>query len=85
MGQVLNWLTRDIGVDPKRIVLLGHSLGTAVATAAAVRSIGGDSRRDNIGPDSEQDGELKRFPFAGLLLSGGFTNIPELLRTYVRA
>jgi abhydrolase domain-containing protein 12 len=63
----VKWAMTEGGVSRDRIVLVGHSLGTAVATAVAehfmnVRDDGGD--------------------FAGVVLVSGFSELATLIRTY---
>ncbi|KAI9725936.1 MAG: hypothetical protein M1828_002264 [Chrysothrix sp. TS-e1954] len=59
---------RNVGqVPPARTVLLGHSLGTAVATGVYERYL---EKGLNSG-------------FAGLILVSAFTDIPNLLKTYL--
>lgn len=55
---VISWAMNVAGVSPDRIILHSHSLGTAVATAAAHHFIT----------------QEPKVSFAGLLLSAGFTD-----------
>jgi pimeloyl-ACP methyl ester carboxylesterase len=56
----------DKGVDPSRIVLLGQSMGTFIATAAYYEWVM----------------KLGRAPFKALFLIASFTSLPELLESY---
>ncbi|KAI9807858.1 MAG: hypothetical protein M1825_005164 [Sarcosagium campestre] len=62
----IDWALNVARVPPERIVIVGQSLGTAVATAAAEHYI---SRNTPI-------------EFAGVVLVAGFSDIPTLLSTY---
>jgi len=65
---VVKWALRVAHVPAHRIVLVGHSLGTAVATAVIARLA------------EEMHGDLD---FAGLVLISAFTDIPNLMKTYM--
>ncbi|SPQ24590.1 f0ecaa5f-2b09-4c8b-8d2c-b1ecef185439 [Thermothielavioides terrestris] len=73
------WATRVAGVPPERIVLVGHSLGTAVVAAASellsLRGGDGDGDGDGDGP----------VDFAGVVLVAGFSSLPEMLSGYAIA
>ncbi|KAK2741212.1 hypothetical protein FQN57_005674 [Myotisia sp. PD_48] len=69
---VVDYLTAPpLSISPSRIVVIGQSLGTAVAV--------GLLERYSSETDSKQ---TARTPFAGVVLYGSFTNLPELLRSY---
>lgn len=63
---VVDWALSVVGISPDRIVLLGHSLGTAVATGIA-------HHYANL----EQP-----FEFAGLILCAAFTNTGSAFSAY---
>ena len=62
----VNWALHVANIRPKRIVLLGQSLGTAIATAVA-------EHFSTFSPQPE---------FAGLILIAAFSDIPKLMLTY---
>lgn len=62
----VNWALHVAKIPPERIVLLGQSLGGAVAAAAA-------EHFSTLTPQPE---------FAGLILVAAFSNIPALMLTY---
>jgi len=63
---VIDWVLNVAHIPPNRIVLLGHSLGTAVATGCAHRYI-------NLSPPVQ---------FAGLILCAAFTNTGTAFSSY---
>ncbi|OCK82540.1 alpha/beta-hydrolase [Lepidopterella palustris CBS 459.81] len=63
---VINWARKETNITPERIVLLAHSLGTAVATAVAHHFV-------TMEP---------RIQFAGLVLCAGFTNATNAFQEY---
>lgn len=63
---VVEWARETAGITPDRIVLLGHSLGTAVATTTA-------HRYANLAVPIE---------FAGLILCASFTNTGSAFASY---
>lgn len=84
---LVNWVLRTAKIPPKNIVILGQSLGTAVASAVALRF---------ADPTSElipaQDGETQHLlnsdiaiqptTFAGIILVAPFSSLPSLMLTY---
>ncbi|KAK2766685.1 Monoacylglycerol lipase abhd12 [Arachnomyces sp. PD_36] len=75
---LINYLTSGpLSIAPSRITLVGHSLGTAVATAVTERLASIDSAPDGLDPVL---GNLE--PFAGVILLAPFTNIPSLIKSY---
>lgn len=62
----VNWALRVANIPPERIVILGQSLGTAVASAVV----------EHFATSSAE------VEFAGVILVAGFSNIPELMLTY---
>ncbi|KAI9767133.1 MAG: hypothetical protein M1840_005922 [Geoglossum simile] len=63
---MVDWALTVAGLPPERILLLGQSLGTAVATAAA----------EHFSKTTPQ------VDFAGLILVAGFSDLPTLMLTY---
>ncbi|EZF35541.1 hypothetical protein H101_00922 [Trichophyton interdigitale H6] len=72
---VVNYLTSPpLSISPKRIVIAGQSLGTAVASALA--------ERHTFGNPSDSSPVKAKESFAGVILMAPFTNIPQLLHSY---
>ncbi|KAK4102368.1 alpha/beta-hydrolase [Parathielavia hyrcaniae] len=67
----VHWAVRTAGVPPSRIALVGHSLGTAVASAASELLT-----RHAAAPG---------WDFAGVVLVAGFSSLPEMLSGYAIA
>src|SRR4051794_2247033 len=65
---VVQWAVNVANIPPSRIVLLGHSLGTAVTIAAAEHFV-----------SAKSSGKKE---FAGIVLVAGFSDLPTLLTTY---
>jgi abhydrolase domain-containing protein 12 len=65
---LVDWALNVAHIPPHRIVIVGQSLGTAVATAVADHYI--------------SDIETRRKEFAGILLVAAFSDIPTLMGTY---
>jgi abhydrolase domain-containing protein 12 len=63
---VVDWALNTVGISPKRIVLLGHSLGTAVSTGITHHYANLDSPVE----------------FAGLILCAAFTNTGNAFSAY---
>jgi abhydrolase domain-containing protein 12 len=63
---VVDWALNTVGISPDRIVLLGHSLGTAVCTGIVHRYASLDSPVE----------------FAGLILCAAFTNTGNAFSAY---
>lgn len=72
---------RTAGVPPSRIVLLGHSLGTAVASAAAELFT---LHEEGTGEEGEEV-EEGWWDFAGVVLVAGFSSLPAMLSGYAIA
>lgn len=97
----VEWATQVAGVPPERIVLLGHSLGTAVATAAAefyscsttrdsARGCSSDaSGSSSSSTDGDQPGSglegRKPMEFASIILVAAFSSLPTMLSSYAIA
>ncbi|KAK4995624.1 hypothetical protein LTR66_004589 [Elasticomyces elasticus] len=76
-----NWVIDVAGIPPDRIVILGQSLGTAVASAVALRFA--DPASDLLPIQSTGAAEVKKsIVFAGVVLVAPFTSLPSLLLTY---
>lgn len=70
-------------IPPERVVLLGQSLGTAVASAVALRFA--DDKNGLLPPDSGHGAGASatgRVEFAGVILVATFTSLSKLLETY---
>ncbi|KAI9656274.1 MAG: hypothetical protein M1821_004937 [Bathelium mastoideum] len=92
----VKWALHVAEIPPERIVLLGHSLGTAVVAGVAhhfaVRpnapvSLELDEKKDNgeVNEDEEVGEERRnkeKIAFAGVVLIASFTYLPALLLTY---
>lgn len=66
----VDWATHVAGVPAKRIVLLGQSLGTAVASAVAHRYL------------VDKASEATDMDFAGVVLVAAFSSLPTMLAQY---
>ncbi|KAL9095933.1 MAG: hypothetical protein Q9165_001931 [Trypethelium subeluteriae] len=96
--ELVNWAMRFARIPPDRIVILGQSLGTAVATAVVHHfatnpsppvsllpaRAGSTERPDGVVNDgSEEVADRKdRIGFAGVVLVAAFSSLPVLLPTY---
>ena len=94
---LVNWVLEVAKIPPERIVILGQSLGTAVASAVALSFV---SPMNSLLPaptefkkteaqslldgDSGIDSFAQRGPtiFAGIVLVAPFSSIPSLMLTY---
>lgn len=94
---LVNWVLEAANIPPERIVILGQSLGTAVASAVALSFV---SPMDSLLPapskykdteaqsllygDSEIDTIAQQGPitFAGVVLVAPFSSLPSLMLTY---
>ncbi|KAK1776535.1 Alpha/Beta hydrolase protein [Copromyces sp. CBS 386.78] len=95
----VDWATKVARVPAERIVLLGHSLGTAVAAAAgehyccSTPQFGCGSSDNGSGTENESDeddvsstmGRREPLEFAGILLVAGFSSLPTMLSSYAIA
>ena len=85
---LVNWVLKVGGISPDRIVLLGQSLGTAVASAVGLRFA--DPNNPLLPPPSPEseksvlstDHGSVTTTFAGIVLVAPFSSIPSLLLTY---
>lgn len=64
---VVDWVLKEARIPAERIVLLGHSLGTAVLTAVA----------------EHYASSMPSSTFAGVVLVSGFSDLPTLMKTYM--
>ncbi|KAF2486745.1 Alpha/Beta hydrolase protein [Neohortaea acidophila] len=84
---LVNWVLRIANIPPNQIAILGQSLGTAVASAVALRFA--DPSNELVWPNAaepipgvvEKDG-LQPTIFAGIILIAPFSSLPSLLLTY---
>ena len=85
---LVNWVLHVAKIRPERIVILGQSLGTAVAAAVALEFA-------NPGHVKEEEGDRKKpllqsgisdvthpATFAGIIIVAPFYDLPSLLLTY---
>ena len=90
---LLNWVLKAAGIPPERIVLLGQSLGTAVASAVALRFVDPDNAllspliREGDSVEAEpflhaEDDPIRLRTFAGIILVAPFYSLPSLMLTY---
>lgn len=64
---MVRWALETARIPPHRITLVGHSLGTAVVTAVLEQVLS----------------EKPEVDFAGLVLISGFSDMPNLMKTYM--
>lgn len=94
----VDWATQVARIPPERIVLLGHSLGTAVAAATAAgyccssgAEAGCCSSDDGTEPNRDDDHETRArreeepMEFAGVILVAAFSSLPTMLSDYAIA
>jgi abhydrolase domain-containing protein 12 len=87
---LVHWALYTAKIPPERIVILGQSLGTAVASAVALEfadpTNGLNPGRDTVAEQSPllEDGALISKPttFAGIVLVASFFDLPTLMLTY---
>ncbi|CAK4030640.1 alpha beta-hydrolase [Lecanosticta acicola] len=84
---VVDWVLNVANISPERIVILGQSLGTAVASAVALHFaspgnelIPGSSKE--LQPVLKADPTPKPLIFKGVILAAPFNSVPSLLLTY---
>ena len=87
----VNWAIDVAKIPPSRIVLLGQSLGTAVASAVALHFASGPVTPETLLPPSNSNDDDKAImitrpsapvDFAGIVLVAPFTTLPHLVLTY---
>ncbi|OQO13844.1 hypothetical protein B0A51_18482 [Rachicladosporium sp. CCFEE 5018] len=85
---LVNWVLHTAKIPPERVVLLGQSLGTAVASAVALQfanpqdiglSDSGSDRQRLLNGLNEMAAPTS---FAGVVLVAPFSSLPSLLLTY---
>lgn len=81
----VGWAVRTARVPPERIVLLGQSLGTAVAAGAAELFCTAHQRRQDEDGDGEAEETEEGMDFAGVVLVAGFSSLPKMLSGYAIA
>lgn len=69
----------SLGIPPSRIVILGQSLGTAVATSVGLRFA--DPASDML-PASAVSSKTQAMTFRAIILVAPFTSLPDLLLSY---
>lgn len=89
---LVDWVLDVAKVPPERIVLLGQSLGTAVASATALKFADPSHDLGLSAPASKDDETTSLIPqkaplrqattFAGVVLVAPFSSLPSLLLTY---
>ncbi|OQO12744.1 hypothetical protein B0A48_02208 [Cryoendolithus antarcticus] len=85
---LVNWVLLTAKIAPERVVLLGQSLGTAVASAVALQFADPhDVGLTSIGSDRQRllnglNGVAAPTSFAGVILVAPFSSLPSLLLTY---
>lgn len=77
---LVNYVLQDVGIDNDRVVVLGQSLGTAVATAVGLHFATADTGSDLLPTISMA--EKNPTIFAGIILVAPFTSLPSLLLSY---
>ena len=92
----MNWALLVAKIPPERIVILGHSLGTAVAAGVVHHfatnphrpvslTLDEEMRRKELNEDEDIEAERRKkesVVFAGVVLVASFTHLPALLLTY---
>lgn len=84
----MNFVLHTLKIPPERIVFLGQSLGTAVASAVALRFV--DPSNDLLPMEINGEGRpllrreevAKPTTFAGIVLVAPFSSLPSLMLTY---
>ncbi|KAL2117606.1 hypothetical protein VTJ04DRAFT_7266 [Mycothermus thermophilus] len=86
----VRWAVETARVPPERIVIVGHSLGTAVTAAVMERlllgsSCNSDSDLSSTTTASSSSVDLsvaKEWNFAGIVLVAAFSSLPDMLGDY---
>ncbi|TKA49998.1 hypothetical protein B0A49_09200 [Cryomyces minteri] len=86
---LITWALDVAHIPPERIVILGQSLGTAVASAVALH-FAGPAAAKTLAPSQSTTAATRReqasakgsIIFAGVVLVAPFTTLPSLLNTY---
>ncbi|KAK4547159.1 hypothetical protein LTR36_001380 [Oleoguttula mirabilis] len=84
---LVDWVLKTANISPERIVILGQSLGTAVAGAVALHFADPDSdlipsESRELRPLLVEEGKLQPTTFAGVILVAPFSSLPSLMLTY---
>ncbi|GAB7353716.1 hypothetical protein MBLNU459_g4116t1 [Dothideomycetes sp. NU459] len=84
---LVNWILTNTNIPASRIVILGQSLGTAVATAVGLHfaTLGAGTSHLPTLPesgDSSSGSDNRAQVFAGIVLVAPFTSLPNLLLSY---
>ncbi|KAG9694534.1 alpha/beta-hydrolase, partial [Aureobasidium melanogenum] len=80
-GRALVHYVLSLGIPPSRIVILGQSLGTAVATAVGL-SFGDPTSELLPQPLLGEKTELETAVFRSIILVAPFSSLPDLLLSY---
>lgn len=85
---LVNWIMHIAKVPPEQIVILGQSLGTAVASAVALNFVDPSSdliprvlQNATYSPELSRDVAIPT-AFAGVILVAPFSSLPSLMLTY---
>ncbi|KAJ9643952.1 hypothetical protein H2199_003818 [Coniosporium tulheliwenetii] len=81
-GIALTRFALSLGIPAHRIVILGQSLGTAVASAPLAGRLDFGDVSVGRGVGGNEAGEAGPPEFAGIVLVAPFTSLPKLLTTY---
>ena len=86
---LVNWILHTAKIPPERIVIMGQSLGTAVAAAVGLQFVDPDNSlypKTQIETSSNQvtksSDRITPTLFAGIILVAPFTSVPNMLLTY---
>ncbi|KAK5126755.1 hypothetical protein LTR85_009689 [Meristemomyces frigidus] len=84
---LVDWALKTANIPPERIVILGQSLGTAVASAVALHFADPDadlipSESRELRPLIASEDKLQPTTFAGVILVAPFSSLPSLMLTY---
>ncbi|KEQ91845.1 hypothetical protein AUEXF2481DRAFT_8293 [Aureobasidium subglaciale EXF-2481] len=78
-GRALVHYVLSLGIRPSRIVILGQSLGTAVATSVGLSFAHPTS---DLLPQTATDESPKQMVFRSIILVAPFSSLPDLLLSY---
>ncbi|KAI5240491.1 alpha/beta-hydrolase [Aureobasidium subglaciale] len=78
-GRALVHYVLSLGISPSRIVILGQSLGTAVATSVGLSFAHPTS---DLLPQTATDESPKQMVFRSIILVAPFSSLPDLLLSY---
>ena len=87
---LMNWVLHTAKIPPERIVIIGQSLGTAVAAAVGLQFA--DSKNELVPASRDAEAQpllnshnvavAEPTTFAGIILVAPFSNLPSLMLTY---